>query len=109
MRPQLQSDDTLTALGDPSRRAILERLTRGPQSVGDIAAQLPISRPAVSRHLRLLRSVGLVSVMHVGTRHYYQLDSAGTEAVKAYLDRVWGEAVTRFQLAARNVRTRRPR
>jgi DNA-binding transcriptional ArsR family regulator len=107
MRPQRQPDDALSVLGDASRRAILERLTRGPQSVGDIAAKLPISRPAVSRHLRLLQSVGLVSVTRVGTRHFYRLDSAGTEAVKEYLDRVWGEAATRFQLVARNLRPRR--
>src|SRR5450631_4879093 len=107
MRPPRQQDHTLTALGDRSRRAILECLSAGPLPVGDIAAQLPISRPAVSRHLRLLQSVGLVSVTRVGTRHFYQLDSAGTEAVKEYLDRVWGEAATRFQLVARNLRPRR--
>jgi DNA-binding transcriptional ArsR family regulator len=107
MQSQRQSDGTLTALGDPSRRAILEQLTNGPQAVGNIAAKLPISRPAVSRHLRLLKSVGLVAVTRVGTRHFYRLDAAGTDAVKAYLDRVWGEAVTRFQLVARNVRPRR--
>jgi DNA-binding transcriptional ArsR family regulator len=109
MRPRRQQEDTLTALGDGSRRAILERLSAGPLPVGAIAAQLPISRPAVSRHLRLLQSVGLVSVKRVGTRHFYQLDTTGTEAVRAYLDRVWGEAAKRFQLVARNVRPRRHR
>jgi DNA-binding transcriptional ArsR family regulator len=109
MEPLCRPDHTLTALGDASRRAILECLTTGPLSVGDIAAQLPISRPAVSRHLRLLQSVGLVSVTCVGTRHFYGLDSTGTEAVKAYLDRVWGEAATRFQFVARNVRPRQRR
>ena len=107
MQSKRQSEVALTALGDPSRRAILERLTKGSQTVGQIAHHLPISRPAVSRHLRLLKSVGLVSVTHVGTRNFYQLDSAGTEVVKAYIERVWGEAATRFQLMARNVRLRR--
>lgn len=102
-------DNTLDALGDASRRAIIERLANGPQSVGEIAAQLPISRPAVSRHLRLLKSVGLVSVERVGTRHFYALDCAGRDAVKEYLDRVWAEAATRFQMVARNLRPRRPR
>jgi DNA-binding transcriptional ArsR family regulator len=106
MPAQRQAADILTALGDASRRTILERLATGPQSVGDIAAQLPISRPAVSRHLRLLRSAGLVGLTRVGTRNFYGLDASGAEEVRAYLDRLWGDAATRFQLAARNVRPR---
>lgn len=109
MRAKSLPDAALTALGDPTRRAILERLRAGPLSVGEIAAALPVSRPAVSRHLRLLRSVGLVSEARRGTRHIYRLDGAGTQTVREYLDRVWGEAANRFQLVARNLRPRRPR
>jgi DNA-binding transcriptional ArsR family regulator len=106
MTRNLQSADPLNALGDASRRAILDCLADGPRSVGDIASKLPISRPAVSRHLRLLETARLVSVTRVGTRRLYELDSAGAQAVKAYLDELWASAATRFQLAARNVRPR---
>ncbi len=109
MRSRSIADATLTALGDPTRRAILECLRTGPLSVGEIAATLPVSRPAVSRHLRLLRSAGLVSAARSGTRHFYRLDGAGTRAVRAYLDRLWGDAAGRFQLVARNLPPRRSR
>lgn len=94
--------DPFGALGDPNRRAIVELLGGGRRSVGDIAAALPISRPAVSRHLRLLRSAGLVVEEPAGTRRIYRLHNEGVEAVRAYLEQVWGEAAARFRLVAEN-------
>ena len=94
--------DPFDALGDPHRRAIVELLADRPQWVQQIADRLPISRPAVSRHLRLLKEAGLVADEAVGTRRLYRLDEAGAEAVRAYMARVWGEAVARFRLAAEN-------
>lgn len=92
----------LDALGDPTRRAILEILGRGDRSVGALAADLPVSRPAVSRHLRLLKDAGLVSDRAAGTRRLYRLDPAGAQAVRDYLESVWGEAGARFRIAAEN-------
>lgn len=94
--------DPFDALGDPHRRAIVELLVNRPQSVREIADRLPISRPAVSRHLRLLKEAGLVADEPVGTRRLYRLDEAGAEAVRAYLERVWGAAIARFRLVAEN-------
>jgi DNA-binding transcriptional ArsR family regulator len=82
--------DPFDALGDPHRRAIVELLGSGGRSVREIADQLPISRPAVSRHLRLLKRAGLVTERARGTRRIYQLHASGVEAVQAYLLRVWG-------------------
>lgn len=93
------------ALGDPNRRAIVELLGAGGRSVGDIAAALPISRPAVSRHLRLLKGAGLVVEEPAGTRRIYRLHDEGVEAVRAYLEQVWGEAAARFRLVAENTRS----
>jgi DNA-binding transcriptional ArsR family regulator len=92
------------ALGDGHRRAIVELLGRGERSVREIADELPISRPAVSRHLRLLSDAGLVTAEPRGTRRLYRLHADGAEAVRAYLERVWGEAAARFALAAENSR-----
>lgn len=83
--------DPFDALGDPNRRAILEVLRDGGRSVQEIADELPISRPAVSRHLRLLKSAGLVVEQPVGTRRIYRLHDEGIAAVRAYLQTVWGE------------------
>lgn len=94
--------DPFTALGDPTRRAIIELLQPGARSVREIADDLPVSRPAVSQHLRVLRDAGLVTEERVGTRRLYRLDDLGVEAVREYLERVWGEAATRFRLAAEN-------
>jgi DNA-binding transcriptional ArsR family regulator len=96
------SGDPFDALGDPRRRAIVELLAEQPRSVREIADALPISRPAVSRHLRLLKEAGLVADEAVGTRRLYRLDDTGAEAVRAYLERVWGEAIARFRLVAEN-------
>ena len=90
------------ALGDPNRRAIVELLGGGDRSVQQLADALPISRPAVSRHLRLLKDAGLVTDRPEGTRRLYRLHDEGIEAVRAYLERVWGEAAARFTLVASN-------
>jgi len=97
--------DAFEALGDPNRRAIVELLAAGGErgrSVGELAEHLPISRPAVSRHLRLLKQAGLVVEEPRGTRRIYRLHDAGLEAVRAYLEQVWGEAASRFRLVAEN-------
>jgi DNA-binding transcriptional ArsR family regulator len=102
MAPAVPAGDPFEALGDPNRRAIVELLGGGERSVREIADQLPISRPAVSRHLRLLKQAGLVVEEPRGTRRIYRLHGEGVEAVRAYLERVWGEAAARFRLVAEN-------
>jgi DNA-binding transcriptional ArsR family regulator len=94
--------DPFAALGDPNRRRIVEILATGPRTVGDLAADMPISRPAVSRHLRLLREARLVVEERAGTRRVHHLDEAGAAVVEAYLREVWGEALARFRLVAEN-------
>lgn len=101
--------DVFQALGDPNRRAIVELLREAPRSVGELADSLPISRPAVSRHLRLLREAGLVTEEAQGTRNIYRLHDEGIEAVQAYLLGVWGDAVNRFRLMATNTEPGRAR
>jgi DNA-binding transcriptional ArsR family regulator len=91
------------ALADGYRREILAILRKGDRAVHEIAEELPISRPAVSRHLRLLKVAGLVEEQAVGTRHLYRLREEGVEAVRQYLETVWGEAATRFRIAAKNL------
>lgn len=90
----------LGLLGDPSRRAIFELLARRPSSVGELAEQLPISRPAVSQHLRVLKDGGLVTSQAQGTRRVYRLNPDGVTALRAWLDRIWQESLTAFQKAA---------
>jgi DNA-binding transcriptional ArsR family regulator len=99
--------DPFEALGDPNRRAIVELLGGGGRSVQELADALPISRPAVSRHLRLLKEAGLVREEPAGTRRIYRIHDAGIEAVRAYLERVWGEAAARFTIVAANTTPRR--
>jgi DNA-binding transcriptional ArsR family regulator len=94
--------DPFDALGDPHRRAIVELLGAGDRSVRELADELPISRPAVSRHLRLLKQAGLVTDRAEGTRRLYRLHDDGIEAVRNYLEGVWGEAAARFRLLAEN-------
>ena len=96
--------DPFEALGDPNRRAIVELLGSGGRSVREIADALPISRPAVSRHLRLLKDAGLVVEEPLGTRRIYRLHAEGVEAVQRYLSQVWGDAAARFRLVAENTR-----
>jgi DNA-binding transcriptional ArsR family regulator len=98
--------DPFEALGDPTRRALLRQLAEGDRSVAELAATVPISRPAVSRHLRVLKDAGLVDEVPRGTRRIYHLREQGIEAVRAYLEQVWGEAATRFRLTAENTRRR---
>ena len=98
--------DPFDALGDPTRRELLRRLAGGDRSVSELAATLPISRPAVSRHLRVLREAGLVDEVPRGTRRIYHLQEQGIDAVRAYLEQVWGDAATRFRLTAENTRKR---
>jgi DNA-binding transcriptional ArsR family regulator len=99
------SGDPFEALGDPHRRDILRLLSDGDKPVLEIAAALPISRPAVSRHLRLLKEAGMVTEQAQGTRRIYHLQDEGLHAVQAYLERVWGDAARRFQLMAENTQT----
>jgi DNA-binding transcriptional ArsR family regulator len=101
--------DPFSALGDPNRRAIVELLGGGGRSVRELADALPISRPAVSRHLRLLKDAGLVVEEPLGARRIYRLHDEGVDAVHAYLVQVWGEATARFRLVAENTSPRRRR
>ena len=93
-------DSGLGLLGDSTRRAIFELLARRPSSVGELAEQLPISRPAVSQHLRVLKDGGLVVSEAQGTRRVYRLNPEGITALRAYLDRIWTDALAAFQKAA---------
>lgn len=97
-----EARDPFSALGDPTRRAIVELLRPGPRSVRQIADELPVSRPAVSQHLRILKQAGLVAEDRAGTRRLYRLDDRGVEAVRQYLELVWGDAASRFRLTAEN-------
>lgn len=102
----LPSRDPFEALGDEHRRSILRLLSSGGKSVGEIAAELPISRPAVSRHLRLLKEARLVEERSQGTRHVYELKGEGAAVVHDYLLGVWGEVTARFRLLADNATDR---
>ena len=86
-------ESALTALSDPTRRAIFERLVEGPQAVGEIASELPVSRPAVSQHLKVLKQAGLVIDAALGTRRVYRVDPDGLEALRSYLDGFWNRAL----------------
>lgn len=93
--------DGLGALGDPTRRAIFELLATGPKAVGELASELPISRPAVSQHLKVLKEAGLVTDQAVGTRRLYRLDPSGIGALRAYLDQMWDRALARATRTSR--------
>ena len=90
----------LTALADPTRRAVFERLARSPSAVGELARDLPVSRPAVSQHLKVLRAAGLVTSQAAGTRHVYSIDAAGVAVIRAYFDQFWEQSLARFRTAA---------
>jgi DNA-binding transcriptional ArsR family regulator len=90
----------LSALGEPTRRAIFERLVDGPLAVGEIAAGLPVTRPAVSQHLKVLKQAGLVRDEAAGTRRLYSVDPDGLAALEAYFERFWTTALTAFKGAA---------
>ncbi len=90
----------MDALGDPTRRAIVERLLQGPLPVGELAREFPISRPAISQHLKVLKRAHLVLDRPSGTRRVYELNPAGIEALRAYFERFWTDALTAFKRAA---------
>jgi DNA-binding transcriptional ArsR family regulator len=93
----------LTALGDPTRQAILEQLVNGPLAVGQLAERLPVTRPAVSQHLKVLKDVGLVVDRQDGTRRLYQADPEALAALRAYLDGFWERSLAAFQDRTREV------
>jgi DNA-binding transcriptional ArsR family regulator len=90
-------DEAWNALGDPTRRSIIERLAERPRAVGELADALPISRPAVSQHLKVLKDAGLVSERAAGTRRIYRLNPAGVAALRDQLDTYWNRALAGFQ------------
>lgn len=90
------ADRVFSALYDPTRRAVLERLRDGPRPVGDIARGLPVTRPAVSQHLKVLKDAGLVSDRSEGTRRIYYIDPKGLGAMRAWLDQFWDSALAAF-------------
>ena len=90
-------ETALAALSDPTRRRVFERLKSGPQAVGAIARGLPVSRPAVSQHLRVLKEAGLVTDRPEGTRRVYHIDPQGLGALRAWLDQFWDHALAAFQ------------
>jgi DNA-binding transcriptional ArsR family regulator len=96
---QTYQTDGLTALGDPTRRAIFERLADRPRAVGELAGELPVSRPAVSQHLKVLKEAGLVVDQPIGTRRIYRLDPNGVRDLRAYLDHFWDQALAGFKAA----------
>ncbi|MGI8920980.1 MAG: ArsR/SmtB family transcription factor [Solirubrobacteraceae bacterium] len=91
--------DGLSALGDPTRRAIFERLGDRPRAVGELARELPVSRPAVSQHLKVLKDAGLVIDRRAGNRRIYQLNPDGVGALRSYLDRFWNRSLAAFKAA----------
>jgi DNA-binding transcriptional ArsR family regulator len=90
------TNQVFAALTDPTRRAVFERLRDGPRPVGEIAHGLPVSRPAVSQHLKVLKEAGLVDDRAEGTRRIYQIDPKGLGAMRAWLDQFWDSALTAF-------------
>jgi DNA-binding transcriptional ArsR family regulator len=96
----VDSGNGLAALGDPTRREIFERLAERPRAVGELAGELPVSRPAVSQHLKVLKDAGLVVDRQVGNRRIYQLNLDGVGALRAYLDQFWNRALAAFKVAA---------
>jgi DNA-binding transcriptional ArsR family regulator len=98
--PLASADRILDALGDRTRRAILERLRAGPQPVVEIARGLPVGRPAISQHLKLLKEAGLVVDRPVGNRRIYQLNPDGVDALRLQLDRFWTKALAAYKATA---------
>jgi len=92
--------EVIAALADPTRRAIFERLRGGPRPVGELASDLPVSRPAVSQHLRVLKEAGLVTERRDGTRRLYRIDPDGIAALRDYFDEFWTDALAAFKAAA---------
>jgi DNA-binding transcriptional ArsR family regulator len=96
----------MTALGDPTRRTLFERLVERPRPVGELAGELPVSRPAVSQHLRVLKDAGLVIDRKVGTRRLYQVDPQAVADLRAYFDAFWDQSLAAFRQAAEQEETR---
>jgi len=90
-------DAQLDALGDATRRAIVDQLLRGPSSVGELAEAFPVSRPAISQHLRVLKEARLVTDQAIGTRRVYRIDPQGFENLRSYFERFWSDALTSFK------------
>ena len=90
----------LLALADPTRRRVFEELRRGPKSVGRIAERMPVSRPAVSQHLKVLKKAGLVTDRAEGTKRLYFIDPQGLGAIRSWLDQFWTDALSAFQIEA---------
>lgn len=107
MPDRAAAGDPFEALGDPQRRSILALLGERPRAVSELAKLLPVSRPAVSWHLRLLKDAGLVEEHREGVRRIYALRRDGLDRVAAYLEEVWGDAAARFRLMAENTTGRR--
>lgn len=99
----------LTALGDPTRQAIFERLADGPRAVGDLASEFPVSRPAVSQHLKVLKDAGLILDHRSGKRRVYQLDPDGLAALRGYIDHFWSHALAAFKTAVEQPREKETR
>jgi DNA-binding transcriptional ArsR family regulator len=93
-------EEAFAALADPTRRTVFERLRKGPRAVGDIAEGLPVSRPAVSQHLKVLKDARLVTSYRDGTRQFYAIDTQGLASVRDYLDTFWGDALGAFKAYA---------
>ena len=100
--------ESLSVLADPVRLAIVESLAAGPASDGVLAERFPISRPAISRHLRLHKDAGLVEPVSDGTRRIYRVRPDGLSALRAYMDELWREASARYTLAAENLTSEQP-
>jgi DNA-binding transcriptional ArsR family regulator len=96
----MNASPQLAALADPTRRAVFEAVARSPQSVAELAGQLPVSRPAVSQHLKVLQGAGLVQFDRVGTRSIYQVDRAGLMTLRTYLDELWTQALHSLKTVA---------
>jgi DNA-binding transcriptional ArsR family regulator len=94
--------DGWTALGEPTRRAIFERLAEGPRAVGELAAELPVSRPAVSQHLKVLKDARLVTGERAGTQRIYRVDPDGIAALRADLEQYWSKSLVAYKAAVEN-------
>src|SRR5690348_978817 len=92
-------ENALGALADRTRRTIFERLADGPRAVGDLASELPVSRPAVSQHLKVLQGAGLVTDEPVGARRLYRVDPAGIDELRRYLDGFWSRTLAAYTVA----------
>jgi DNA-binding transcriptional ArsR family regulator len=103
-----RASGVLDALGDPTRRAIFELLVAGPRAVGELAGELPVSRPAVSQHLKVLKEAGLVVDQPAGTRRLYRVNPAGVGALRAWLDQLWSVALRAFKTVAEQVPEEEP-